>query len=292
MAAGDTATMTARSQATEVVDDCVDALETASRSTWLERMARLGLVVRGLLYLVVAFLAVRVAQGNWGARADKQGALQTILRQPLGRVLLVGFAVGFAGYAVWRFVEAAAGPPGEEDGAKLRFKRVGYAARGGLYTAFFVSAVKLLIWTTEVPDPQQATWTSRVQGWPAGTWLIGLTGAAVVGGGLYMGWRGLSGTFRKRLKGGEMGPAERRWISGVAVVGMVSRMVVTVLIGALLISAATSHDPSDAVGIDGALKRLADRSYGPTLLVVLAFGLAAYGLYSFAEARYRRVGVG
>ncbi len=43
------------------------------------------------------------------------------------------------------------------------------------------------------------------------------------------------------------------------------------------------------MGIDGALRRLAERSYGPALLVLVACGLAAYGLYSFAEARYRRV---
>ena len=284
--------MSTRAHAAEVVDDCIDALETASRSLWLERLARWGLVVRGLLYVVVAVLAVSVARGNWGARADKQGALQAVLHQPLGRVLLLGFAVGFAGYAIWRFVEAAVGRPDDDDSAKARLKRVGYFARGVLYTAFFVSAVKLLIWTTGTPDPQQDTWTYRVQQWPAGTWLVGLTGAAVVAGGVYMGWRGLSGKFRSRLKGAEMGSAERRWVTGVAVVGMVARMVVTVLIGVFLIAAATRHDASEAVGIDGVLKRLAERSYGPALLILLALGLAAYGVYSFAEARYRRVGDG
>lgn len=279
-------------QPREVVDDCIDALETASRSTWLERMARWGLVVRGLLYFLVAFLAVRVAGGNWGARADKEGALQTVLRQPLGRALLVGFAVGFAGYALWRFVEAAVGPPDAEDSAKNRFKRVGYLARGVLYSALFVSAVKVLIWSTEAPPPEQAIWTARVQQWPGGTWLIGLTGAVVVGAGVYMGWRGLSGRFRKRLKSIEMGPTSRRWVTGAAVVGMAARMAVTVLIGVFLIAAATRQDPSEAVGIDGALKRLAARSYGPALLTALALGLAAYGLYSLAEARYRRVGDG
>lgn len=279
-------------QPQEVVDDCIEALETASRSTWLERMARWGLVVRGLLYFLVAFLAVRVAAGNWGARADKQGALQTVLRQPLGRVLMVGFALGFAGYALWRFVEAAVGPPEQEDSAKTRFKRVGYFARGVLYTALFVSAVKLLIWSTQAPPPGQAIWTARVQGWPGGTWLIGLTGVVIVGAGVYMGWRGLSGRFRRRLKCIEMGPTWQRWVTGVAVVGMAARMAVTVLIGVLLITAATRHDPSEAVGIDGALKHLAAQAYGPTLLTLLAFGLAAYGLYSLAEARYRRVGDG
>jgi len=284
--------MSTGSQAREVVDDCVDALETASRSIWLERMARWGLVVRGFLYFLVAFLAVRIAGGNWATRADKEGALQTVLRQPLGRVLLVGFALGFAGYALWRFVEAAVGPPDADDSAKTRFKRVGYFARGVLYTALFLSAVKLLIWSTQAPPPDQATWTARVQQWPAGTWLIGLTGAAIVGAGFYMGWRGLSGKFRTRLKSIEMGPVSRRWVTGVAVVGMAARMAVTVLMGAFLIAAATSHDPSQAVGIDGALKRLAGRTYGPPMLTLLAFGLAAYGLYSLAEARYRRVGDG
>ncbi len=282
--------MSTRSHAAEVVDDCIDVLETASRSTWLERMARWGLVVRGLLYFLVAFLALRIAQGDWATRADKEGALQTVLRQPLGRVLLAGFALGFAGYALWRFVEAAAGPPDEADSAKTRLKRVGYFARGVLYTALFVSAVKLMVWSSQGTPPEQATWTARVQQWPGGTWLIGLTGAAIVVGGLYMAWRGFSGRFRNRLKSAEMGPASRRWVTGAAVVGMTARMVVTVLMGLFLIAAATQHDPREAVGIDGALKRLAGRSYGPTLLVLLAFGLAAYGLYSVAEARYRRVG--
>ena len=87
-----------------------------------------------------------------------------------------------------------------------------------------------------------------------------------------------------------MGRAERRWIRVVGTVGMVARMLIAIMIGVFLIAAARQHDPDQAVGIDGALKRLADRSYGPTLLVLVAFGLAAYGLYSFAEARYRRVG--
>ncbi len=101
--------------AEELKDGAQDALERASRSTWLERMARPGLVARGLLYGVVAVLAVRVAQGHQEVQPDKQGALQTVVRQPLGRVLVLLLAVGFAGYALWRFVEAAVGPPDEPD---------------------------------------------------------------------------------------------------------------------------------------------------------------------------------
>ncbi len=277
--------------ADELKDDAHDALERASRSTWLERLARAGLVARGLLYGVVAALALRVAQGHEEVQPDKQGALQTVVRQPLGRLLVLLLAIGFAGYALWRFVEAAVGPPDEPDSRKATFKRVGYAARGVLYTFFFASAVKLFIWSKKaaVDENAEVDWTARVLNWPAGTWLVQAVGLAILGAGLYIGWRGVSGKFRKRLKAIEMGPAAKRWVRGIGTVGNVARMLVTLMIGVFLIAAARQHDPGQAVGIDGALKRLADRSYGPILLVVVAAGLAAYGLYSLAEARYRRV---
>ena len=290
--AGHTEGMGARVQAEAIGERSHDALEKAADSTWLERLARAGLAARGLLYVVVAVLALQVARGHSDTRADKQGALQTVVHQPLGKVLVLLLAVGFAGYALWRFVAAAVGPADEDDARKAVLKRVGYAARGAVYAFFCASAVKLLVSAggQAGSDNAEADWTRRVLDWPGGTWLVQAVGLAVVVGGLYVGWRGLSRTFRKRLKSYEMGPAERRWILGVGTVGMVARMVVLVLIGVLLVIAAAQHDPGQAVGIDGALKRLADRSYGPPLLAVVAFGFAAYGLYSFAEARYRRVG--
>lgn len=281
-----------RLDAAEVRERSEDALERAADSTWLERLARAGLAARGLLYVVVAILAVQVARGHRDARADKQGALHTVVRQPLGKVLVLLLAVGFAGYAIWRFVEAAVGPRDEDDRRKANVKRVGYLARAGLYAFFAASAAKLLVWSSGNPgsDNAEADWTRRVVDWPGGTWLVEAVGVGVIVGGLYVGWRGLSGKFRKRLKAGEMGRAERVWIRGVGAVGMAARMLVTVLVGVFLIVAAAEHDPGQAVGIDGALKRLAARSYGPTLLILVAVGLAAYGVYSFAEARFRRVG--
>ena len=268
-----------------------DALEDAAGSAWLERLARAGLVARGLLYVVVAVLATQVATGHNEVRPDKQGALQAVVRQPFGRLLVLLLAVGFAGYAMWRFVEAAVGPVGEVDSTKNRFKRVGYFLRGGLYAFFFASAVKLFIWSNKAAsDVSEADWTARILAWPGGTWLVEAVGAGAIGAGLYIGWRGLSGKFRKRLKALEMGPGARLWVRGVGTVGNVARMLVALLVGVFLIAAARAHDPAQAVGIDGALKRLAQRPFGATLLVLVAIGLASYGIYSFAETRYRRVG--
>ena len=276
----------------DVKERAEDALELAAGSTWLERLARGGLVARGLLYVVVAVLASQVAAGHYEARPDKQGALQAVVHQPFGRLMVLMLAAGFAGYAVWRFVEAAVGPVDQPDSTKTRFKRVGYFLRAGLYTFLFGSAVKLFIWSNSVASSEkaEADWTGRVLEWPGGTWLIQVVGLGAIGAGLYIGWRGVAGKFRKRLKSLEMGEALCRWVRVVGTVGMVSRMLIAIMIGVFLIAAARQHNPEQAVGIDGALKRLAARAYGPTLLMVVALGLAAYGIYSFAEARYRRVG--
>ena len=42
-------------------------------------------------------------------------------------------------------------------------------------------------------------------------------------------------------------------------------------------------------GLDGALRTLAEQDYGTLLLTLVALGIAAYGVFSFIQARYRKV---
>ena len=80
----------------------------AGQSPWVERLGRAGLVAKGVLYAVIAILAVKVALGGREESPDKQGALDAIAQQPFGRGLLILLAIGLAGYAVWA---ARPGPP-------------------------------------------------------------------------------------------------------------------------------------------------------------------------------------
>lgn len=275
----------------DVIDRAEDVAEGVASNDWFKRLARFGMVARGVLYVVVALLALRVATGDFDEQADKQGALQAVVRQPFGRALIFLMAVGFAGYALWRFVEAVIGPPDEQDARKATLKRLGYAARGLLYAALFASTAKLLVSADEGPekDTVATDLTARVLEWPGGRLLIGAVGLGVIAAGLYIGWRGVKQKFAKTLKGYQMDPGERRWILRMGTVGNVARMAVFVIIGLLLIVAAAQSNPQQSAGIDGALHRLASRDFGPALLTFVAFGLGAYGLYSFAEARYRRL---
>jgi len=268
------------------------AVEDAADSPWVRGLGRWGLVVRGILYLVVAALALRIAQGRHDERVDKQGALQAVARQPVGKILLVVLAIGLGGYALWRFSEAVLGPSGRTDKSKATLKRVGSVLRGLVYVGLMASAIGLVVQSSAKKggaNSREVDSTARVLGWPGGRLLVTLIGIGIIGAGAYIGWRGVSRKFRKRLKMVEMSPVERRTVTVMGIVGHLSRMVVAVIVGVFLIAAANNHDPGEAVGIDGALKRLEATQQGPLLLTGVAAGLAAYGLYSFAEARYRRL---
>jgi hypothetical protein len=128
-----------------------------------------------------------------------------------------------------------------------------------------------------------------VFGWPGGTWLVGIAGAVLIGVGLYQGYRGVTKDFLKDSKTEQMGARVRNWIKWIGSVGHLARMVVFGLVGVFLIKAAIDYSPNQAVGLDGALAKIAHASYGPFLLGIVAAGLVAFGAYSLSDARYRRI---
>ncbi|MBV8066288.1 MAG: DUF1206 domain-containing protein [Actinobacteria bacterium] len=251
-------------------------------------MSRAGFVARGLIYGIVGILAIKLAVGGGGTTPNQQGALQTIARQPFGKVLLVLVAIGLAGYALWRLVRALLGhgPEGSDRG----FDRVAAFASSVVYAGLCAIAVEILLGSGSggrSGSPSKPA--AGVLGWPGGPWLVGIAGAALIGVGLYQGYRGISKDFLKDSKTEEMSPRTRTWVEWIGSFGYLARMVVFGLVGVFLIRAAVDFNPSKAVGVDGALATIAHASYGPFLLAIVAAGLIAFGVYSLTDARYRRI---
>jgi len=260
--------------------------EKVARSRGFEWLSRAGFVARGLIYGIIGILAIKLALGAGGKTTNQQGALETIARQPFGKVLLILVAIGLAGYALWRLLRALLGH-GPED-SDSTFERVAAFASGIVYAGLCAIAVEILLGSGGSSGNANKT-TAGVFGWPAGTWLVGIAGAVLVGVGLYQGYRGLSKDFLKDSKTEQMSPQVRRWIEWIGTFGHLARMVVFCLVGAFLINAAIDYNSNKAVGLDGALAKIADASYGPFLLGIVAAGLIAFGVYSLTDARYRRI---
>ena len=71
--------------------------------------------------------------------------------------------------------------------------------------------------------------------------------------------------------------------TGVGVFGHLARAVVFALMGYFLVKAAIDYNPDEAIGLDGALAKLGDSSYGPVLLGAVAVGPA--GVRALLDAR-------
>jgi uncharacterized protein DUF1206 len=265
-----------------------------SGSGWYAVVARVGLVAKGVSYGLVGALAIGVAIGGGGKTTSRNGALETLAHHGWGKIVLAVLAAGFAAYAVWRFVQAYAEREegdDEKSEAKKWGKRAGYVGRGLIYAGLTYTALRLLFGSggEESQNQKAHHTTSVVLSWPAGRWLVGAAGLAVAGAGLWNLYRGLARTFEDKWRTGEMSATTRTWASRVGVVGHLARFVVFALIGVFVVKAALEYDPKEAIGLDGALQKLAHASYGPVLLGMTAAGLVAYGVYCLVDARFRDV---
>ena len=255
-------------------------------SEWAVRLGRLGLAARGVLYLTVAVLAFRIAMGEAGATADKQGALVTLVQQPFGRWILILTAIGLVAYAVWCVLKAFL--VHEDSDAKAWVKRLGCLGRAAIYGSAFVAAVSVLQAKPQTNTGQKGQgWSATVLGWPGGRYLVALAGLALIGAAGWNAYRALSRKFEEHLRRDEMSDRTFRIVGAIGMGGLLGRMIAFLAVGWFLVKAAVEFKPSEPVGLDQSLRTLQSMSYGPWIIVLAAIGLGLFGLYSFAEARWR-----
>jgi Domain of Unknown Function (DUF1206) len=262
-----------------------------SSSGAFRMLGRAGLAARGVIYILVGALALQIAFGKSdGKEADRQGALQTVAKSPGGTVLLWLLAIGLAGMALWRFSEAIWGQS-TQDGHKAT-KRLSSLARGIFYAVVCGSTVAFIIGAggPGSSDKKSKDWSAKaMHDIPAGRWLVLLVGLGLIAGGIGIAVRAMKTKFEKKLNTHEMSPPVRKGVKTLGVVGLSTRAVVYAAAGAFLTYAGITFDPGKAKGVDGTLREFAHTGAGPWLLVLIALGLMVFGLYSFCEARWRRV---
>ncbi|MFI0821367.1 DUF1206 domain-containing protein [Streptomyces sp. NPDC021098] len=255
----------------------------------VETAARCGLTARGVLYLLIGVLALRIAFGDGGEQADRSGALQVLAHQPFGAALVWAVGAGLVCMALWRLSEAAFGAAGP-DGRKPT-KRLAGAARAVFYAfvAYSVLAFAAGEQGSGSSDRQSQDVTARALALPEGRWLVGLGGAVVAGAGVWIAVRALLRTFRKHLAVSRLPRRAQRAVEALGVCGGVARGAVFAVAGGFAVSAAVRYDPDRAKGVDDTLRTFASTAAGPWLLAAVAAGLALFGVFSFAMARWRRV---
>ncbi len=267
--------------------------EDAATSKWMIWLARLGYAIKGVVYLVIGLLAIQLAAGAGGKVTDQKGALQTISALPFGKFLMIVVTIGLIGFALWSFIQAIFDTEHKGKDAKGIIGRVGYVLVGVGYATVAYGAFQFV--TTSQIGGKGSTantqnWTALLLKQPFGVALVVIVGLIVLAVAGYLFVKAYKARFQYRLNLSGVSAQMRRWVISMGRFGYAALGVVFTIIGLFLVVAAFQRNAHEAKGLDGALQELAHQPFGTFLLGIVALGLVAYGVYSFVEARYRRVG--
>jgi hypothetical protein len=248
----------------------------------LEMAARVGYAVSGLLHLLIGWLALQVAWSNSGKSADQSGALASLAGNGLGQVALWVAVLGFFGLALWQVVEAIGGSFGEGmDAWAGRGKAI---AKAVVYLVLGWTALSFARGKQSSSKQQTVDFTASMLQSTAGRVLVVVIGLVIIGVGVYHVYKGATKRFLRDLAENPGAFATR-----AGQIGYIAKGVALAIVGLLFVVAGVTRRARTAGGLDTALHTLRDQAMGPVLLTVVAIGLVAYGVYSFARTRYARV---
>jgi hypothetical protein len=252
----------------------------------LELLERLGYAVRGALYTVMGFLALKIALATPGGKAtDLSGSLVWLIGNPLGKVVLVVTIIGLLAYAIWGLVRAIYDPLHRGRDAKGIMARLGFVTSAVSYLAIALFALHILAGQGAASGDSTQKTVSTLLTNPLGGAVTVVLGVVAIGIGIGQFIEAYRATFAQDLKAGEMSSSERDIAIGLGRFGMAARGVTFLVIGWFLIQAGLHHAPSQAQGFGGAFLFLLAQPYGRWLLGIVALGFIALGLHSFAWIR-------
>jgi hypothetical protein len=258
----------------------------AAQRQAVEASGRAGFAARAVLYAVVGALAVQLALGDPGEDASQQGAMAAVAQQPFGGVLLGALAVGLAGYALYRAVQAVRGRG--VDGVFKR--RVVPAVRAVVNALLAFLAFQELFGVGD--DTSEPGVTAAVLAAPGGPLLVAGLGLVVVAVGVHQLTKAWTGDVNELADPASLPPRARRTARAIGRLGHLGRAAVFGVVGGFLVRASLLHDPESGVGLDAALGEVVDAPFGTTLLLGVALCLVLFGVHCGVEAWYGRAAGG
>jgi hypothetical protein len=216
--------------------------------------------------------------------------MSTLAESPVGKPLLWLIAVGLIALAVWQAAEVLRWRSGWSASGKTRTKAIRKSGnaliKAAIYVALAVLAIKFAVGSGQSSSQQQQNTTAGVLGWPGGQFLVAAAGLILIGAGVWHVRKGLTKKFLKQIDTSDASPGALKLITRLGQVGFPGKGVALAGVGLLLGYAAITFDPSKAQGLDGAMRTILEAPFGRILLTLVAIGIAAFGAFLFARARY------
>jgi hypothetical protein len=238
-------------------------------------MTRVGFAARGVMYLLIGFLSLRLGRSEDGA-----GAME-YLDSGAGRVLLAIMAAGFFAYAAWRLFEAWLDSEGHGSDGKGSAARLGGAASGLVHLALGFTAARLASGGGGSGGGGAEGGAATALSFPGGQTLLVVASILLLIAGLYQLAKAAKADFLRHL---DPEAARQPWVKLAGRAGYAARGVVFVVMAWFLWQAGRQESASEAGDMGQALASLP-----ATLQMIVAAGLFLFGVFSLVEARFRRI---
>lgn len=238
-------------------------------------LTRIGFAARGVMYLVVAYLALRLG------RAPDTGSALEYLNGGAGRALLGVMVIGFGAYGVWRLADAAFDLDSKGSDAKGIAIRFAQCLSGLIHLWLGWEAAELVFGSSSGREGGEAAeaGAATAMSLPGGGLLLLAGAAALLGIGASQLLRAARRRFLRHLT-----PAARHkgWVNLAGMLGYAARGAVFFIAAWLMYRAWSASSAEAAGGLGDALAWLS-----APMRSAVAAGLAAFGAFSVIEGWYR-----
>jgi hypothetical protein len=249
-------------------------VDKSEKFSWL---VRLGYAARGLVYMLIGYLALSSAGGDKGP----QGAFSYLQDVPLGQPILYLVTIGLIAYALYKFCSALLDVEKRGSDGKGIMVRVGEAASGIAYSVLAYTALEFAKGDkqrgTGADGAQQAAGSILSAG--IGPLLLGIVGLGFLAGAALQAKAAVTGSLMDRVSARAPGFVEYLGRGGFA-----ARALVFLIIGWSLVKSAWFSSSTQVKTLGEAVTSLSDNG---TLYTAVAIGLILFGLFSLFVARYR-----
>ena len=238
-------------------------------------LTRVGFAARGIMYMLIGYLALRLGRTEGGA-----GALEW-MSSGGGRFVLIAMAVGFFAYAFWRLSEAAIDSEGHGSDAKGIAVRLGGAVSGVIHLSLSWLALTLGMGGKGQSSDAAEQGASTALALPGGEAALMLGAIILLATGAFQLVKAIKLGFLKHIDPAVSG---KPWIAWLGRAGYLARGVVFVVMAIFLWRASRQSSAEAAGGMDQAMDVMP-----ASLQLLVATGLLMFGIFSLVEARFRRI---